>query len=309
MKNIKLIIILLFLPLLSIAEDAVVVKEALATSASAMKYIWNYKLFSFDNHYVTISSLFIGLIAFIIGIRVARYCGSQFKRKLFAFVHLDKSSTHLISRVIDYILITIVVLIVLDIARVPLTIFTFIGGAFVVSIGLSSQHLMNNFISGLALIIEGKVKVGDIIEYDGDIGRVNAIDTRVVELKTQSNIQIFIPHSKLMQETFEHWTHNNERVRLSSYFKIDQKDKDKNDINFENIIINATAQSKGVLSIPRPELLLAQMDHHILCYEVRFWINLADSDRRIVTSEVNKSVLNTLKVHNITLAKPFLNYN
>ncbi len=305
MKKIKLIIILCLMPLFSFAED---IGGALATSASIAKHVWNYKLFSFDSHSVTLSSLFIGVLVFIIGIRIAKYCGSQFKKKLFSLVQLDKGSIHLISRVVDYILMAIVVIIALDIASVPLTVFTFIGGAFVVSIGLSSQHLMNNFISGLALIIESKVKVGDIINYEGNIGRVNSIDTRVVGLKTQDNIHIFIPHSKLMQENFDHWTYVNERIRLSVSFKIDQKDKDKNDDNFENIIVDATTQSDGVLMVPKPELLLSDIDHHILCYEIRFWINLADSDRKIVISEVNKSILNTLKVHNINLAKPYIKY-
>jgi potassium efflux system protein len=303
MQKIKLIIAFFFIPLLTFAQDSSV-KGALSTSTSALMNAWNYKLFSLENQSITISSLIIGLISLIIGFRVARYFGAYFKKKLFSFIELDKNSTNLISRVIDYTLMSIVVIIVLDIARVPLTIFTFIGGAFVVSVGLSSQHLVNNFISGISLIIEGKVKVGDLIELEGTAGRVDSIESRVIELRTQDNVQIFIPHSKLMQEQFTHWTYNGGIVRLSTGFKIDQKDKTNDDANFDSIILNAIAQSPGVLNLPKPELLLAELDTHILCYEARFWINLADSDRKVVISEVNKSVLNTLNVHHILLAIP-----
>ncbi len=303
MQKMKLIIALLFMPLLAFAEEGPV-KTAISSSNSALKSIWNYKLFEFDNQPIEASSLFIGLISLIIGIKIARYCSRHFKKKLFSLVHLDKNSANLLGRMIDYILLGVIIIIVLDISRVPLTIFTFIGGAFAVSIGLSSQHLVNNFISGIALIVEGRVKVGDLIELGSVIGRVDSIESRVVEIKTQDNIQVFIPHSQLMQEQFKHWTYNGGLVRLSAKFRIEQENKDSNDNNFADIILNAVMQSSGVLTMPKPQLLLAEMDHNILCYEVRLWVNLSDSDRNIVLSEVNQSILNTLSMYKISLAIP-----
>jgi len=200
----------------------------------------------------------------------------------------------------------IIIVIVLDIARVPLTLFTFIGGAFVVSIGLSAQHLINNFISGIVLIMEGRIRVGDTIEFGDIIGKVESIESRVVEIKTQENIGIFIPHSKLMQEVFSHWTHNDDRVRISTHFKIEQKDNISNSL--EEIVLNAVMQNRNILSTPRPQILLTEFEDNLLCYEVRFWINLSHTDRRIIVSEVNNHILNALRVHNIPLAIPHMRH-
>lgn len=300
MKKMKLIIAAILTPLFAFAEEIV----AKGPATSALTSLWNYQIFEFDNQPITASSLFIALISLIIGIRIAKYCSRHFKKKLFSVVHLDKNSANLLGRVIDYILLGIIIIIVLDISRVPLTIFTFIGGAFAVSIGLSSQHLVNNFISGIVLIIEGRVKVGDLIELGGVVGRVDSIESRIVEIKTQDNIQVFIPHSQLMQERFSHWTYNGGLVRLTAKFRINQNDQNNDDANFADIILNSVMQSSGVLAMPKPHLLLAEIDHDILCYEVRFWINLNDSERNMVLSEVNKSILNTFNMHNISLATP-----
>lgn len=265
---------------------------------------WNYPVFNFDNQEVTVSNLVIGLIVFAIGLKIAKYLGSSLKNKLFSVVKFDKNSANLLSRVIDYVLVGVVIIITLDIAGVPLTIFTFIGGAFVVSIGLSSQHLVNNFISGLVLIMEGKIKVGDLIEADGQLGRVDKIESRAIELKTQDNLQITIPHIKLMQDRFTHWSRYKGKLRISTHFKIAHKGKQKKD--FRKLILDEVVKSEGVLESPAPQLLLSEFDNNLLCYELRFWLDLTYSERKAVKSEVNENILAALEKNNIELAIPYL---
>jgi small-conductance mechanosensitive channel len=262
--------------------------------------VWNYKIVSLESQSVTVANIIIAVISFIIGLRVARYLSSSFKRKLFSLIKLDRNSTNLISRIVDYLFLIIIIIIVLDIAGVPLNIFTFIGGAFVISVGLSSQHLFNNFISGIALIIESKIKVGDLIEFEDLIGRVEGVEARMVQIRTRNNMEVFIPHSKLMQERFTNWSYNGGRVRIHTELKIDQKDNINN--NFEDIVLNAVMQNHNILTIPKPQILLNSIENNILNYEVNFWINVHDVDRRVILSEVNNQILNTLRAYHIPLA-------
>jgi potassium-dependent mechanosensitive channel len=298
MKKIQLLLIFLFSPSLCLAHNKQVSKAFTSFSNG-----WNYPIFTFDNKEVTIANLVIGLAVFIIGMKIAKHLGRTLKSKLFSLMKFDRNAANLVARVIDYILVGVVIIVTLDIAGVPLTIFTFLGGAFVVSVGLSSQHLVNNFISGLVLVIEGKIKVGDLIECDSQIGRVDKIESRAIELKTQDNFQISIPHSKLMQERYTHWTSNEGKIRMYAYFKIIKKGKSKKD--FKDIVLDAVVQSEGVLSQPFPQLLLSGFENNHLCYEVRFWLDLNKSERKMVTSEVNEKILNILDEHNIDLAVPY----
>jgi potassium efflux system protein len=294
-------------PLLCLASsENPMVPKLVSNSLSIFDHAWNYKLFSLENQEITVSNVFIALISLIIGLKLASHLSKTFKRKLFSWIQLDKNSQALIGRVVDYIFTVTIVIIVLDIARVPITIFTFIGGAFVISIGLSAQHLINNFISGIALILESKIKVGDLIEFEDVIGRVENIEARMIRIKLQSNLEVFIPHSKLMQEKFTHWSCNNSRVRISTEIKIDQKDNINNDL--QDIILNAVTQNRNIITTPKPQVLLLAFENNILHYEINFWINLNNSDRKIIISEVNVQILNALKVHNISLAIPSRRY-
>lgn len=306
MSIIKLFTFMLIIPALSFAQDGISSLPVLSKIVNTLNHAWHYKLVTLDNQQsITLANILIAVISLILGLKIARHLSSNFKKRLFKLIDLDANSASLIGRVIDYLFMIIVMVFVLDIAGVPLNIFTFIGGAFVISIGLSSQHLLNNFISGIALIIESKIKVGDIIEFENIIGKVESIEARMVQIKTQTNMHIFIPHSKLMQERFTNWTYNGERVRLSTEFKIDSKDKID---NFSKIVVNAVSQNRNILTTPKPQLLLFGFDNNLLHYEVNFWINLNDVDRRFIISEVNNQIFNTLSSYNIPLAVSTINY-
>lgn len=305
-KIVKFIIsAILFIPQILLAQE-LGIKNALPGSASFFTDTWNYKVVSLDNQSITVSNIIIAFIALIIGIKLARYLSKSFKKKLFTIVDLDRNSANLISRVIDYTFLAIIVIVVLDIAKVPLTIFTFIGGAFLVSVGLSAQHLINNFISGIALIIEGKIRVGDMIEFEDIIGRVENIESRVVEVKTADNKYVFIPHSKLMQEIFSHWTYGRGVIRIDTSFKLEQQEITNED--FEEIVLNSVKQNNHILTNPEPQILLMEMVDNILRYDVRVWINLANTDRAIILNEVNKQIMSALKAQNISLAIPSMKH-
>ncbi|MEK6734421.1 MAG: mechanosensitive ion channel domain-containing protein [Pseudomonadota bacterium] len=298
-------IILILLPLFSFAHDEAggisyqgFLSEVLTVSSNA----FHYQLFNLDNQSITIGNIVIAFIALIIGLKLARRFSKSFKRKLFSLISFDSNSANLMSRVIDYLVMGIIILIALDLAGVPVTIFTFIGGALVISIGLSSQHLINNFLSGIAVIIEGKIKVGDIIGFNDIIGKVENIETRMIMIKSQDNIEHFIPHSKLMQEYFANWSYNGGRIRIATNIRIDQNDHANSDL--ETIILNAVSQSKKILARPKPQILLLSFDDNILNYEVNFWINLAETDRRIALSDVNNHILNALRSYQISLSIP-----
>lgn len=303
MQQLKLIVILVLVPFLCIASssyDSITFSNVIDNGYSFLSKVWHYKIISLESQSVTVANIIVAVISLIIGLRVARYLSYSLKKKLFSFVKLDRNSTNLISRVIDYLFLIIIIIIVLDIAGVPLNIFTFIGGAFVISVGLSSQHLFNNFISGIALIIESKIKVGDLIEFEDVIGKVEGVEARMVQIRTRTNMEVFIPHSKLMQERFTNWSYNGGRVRIHTDLKIDQKDNINN--NFEDIVLNSVMQNHHILTTPKPQILLTSIENNILNYEVNFWLNIHDVDRRVILSDVNNQILSSLRAHHIPLA-------
>lgn len=274
--------------------------EILQDVFSVINSIWNYSLFSAEGQPVAISNIILAIIFLILGLKFAKYCSNLIYNKLIKIINLDINVTNLLGKVLHYILIIIVTGIVLDIAHLPLSIFTFIGGALVVSIGVGGQHVVNNFISGLVLMIENSIKVGDLIEIDNIIGRVISIDARSINVRTQENKNVLIPHSVILQNKVTNWTETDNKVRIFTKIEINHEDVVIEDL--KEIILSAIAQNADVIPAPKPQMLLLEFNRNIMVFEINFWINLAFSSRVEVTSEINILISKLLTEHNITLA-------
>ncbi len=90
--------------------------------------------------------------------------------------------------------------------RIPLTAFVFLGGAIAIGVGFCSQTLMNNFISGLILLAEQRIKVGDPIDVDGPLGRVINFGTRCSRVRKLTGVDVLVPNSYLLEKNVVNWT-------------------------------------------------------------------------------------------------------
>jgi potassium efflux system protein len=262
--------------------------------------IWHYKLFIMDGQNVSIANFIAAIICMIFGLRLAKYLNKLIYNKLIKPINLEANITNLLGKIFHFFLIIIVVVIVLDIAHVPLTIFTFLGGAFAVSIGVGGQHVVNNFISGIILMIENPINIGDIIEVGKSVGTVESIDARSVKIKTYYNTSIYIPHSIILQNELIKWSANDNKVRLFTNLSVKHGDIPITEL--KEIIMFAVNQNKNVLAAPKPQILLTSFYGDALVLEVNFFVNLLYTSRKNALSEINCGISEVLTKHNIKLA-------
>ena len=100
-------------------------------------------------------------------------------------------------------------------ANVPLTVFTFLGGAIAIGVGFGSQNILNNFISGLILLAERPIKVGDLIQLGETYGNVTKIGARSTQIRTGENLDIIVPNSKFLENDVTNLTRRDDRLRTS----------------------------------------------------------------------------------------------
>ncbi len=173
---------------------------------NALAIIWNLTLFSIGSSNVDLGNIIIGLVFLYPGLRLSRYLTAEFRSIILSRLKIDEAAKSLIEKIVQYLLIILVFLFVMTIIGIPLTAFTVIGGALAIGFGLGSQNLVNNFLSGLILLIEHPVKVGDIVDVDSHKGTVEEIGARATRIKTFDNLRVIIPNSKLLENTFINWS-------------------------------------------------------------------------------------------------------
>ena len=266
--------------------------------------VWTYPLFAMESQPIALSNLITGIILFIIGLRVAKYISLWVRNKLLKVITIDPTVSYALGRISHYFFIIIITLIVLDISNIPITVFALVGGALAISIGAGGQHVVNNFLSGLVLMIEAPIKVGDLIEIDPETrGWVKSIDSRCVNIKTPSNTNVLVPHSVLLQQKFTNLTFKDHIIRTETFVKVLQNKLTSQEIS--DIFIEEVKKCPNILQSPRPEALLLGFEDNALSFEIQFWVDVSSSDRRRVISEVNHFIDQAINRHEIVLAVPF----
>jgi len=178
-----------------------------------LKFAWqvlNYHIIEFDGYAITLGKLLMGLLLILLGYMVSRRIATLMDRRVLGRLNLEESLRYTFRRLIFYFSFLFSILFTLHVLNVPITIFTVMGGALAVGIGFGSQNLVNNFISGLLVMAERPIRVGDYVEVEGLIGEVQTIGIRSTELRTTSNLLVVIPNTTFIEKSLINWTKSGE---------------------------------------------------------------------------------------------------
>jgi len=123
-------------------------------------------------------------------------------------------SRYAINQLVKYIVYVLAIIFALGAFGINMSLLLGGAAALLVGIGLGLQQTFNDFISGLVLLFERSVSVGDVLEVDGQVGTVKEIGLRSTRLETRGNVDFLLPNHKLVNEKVINWNHNNDKVRF-----------------------------------------------------------------------------------------------
>ena len=158
--------------------------------------------------------LFIGAVGLVVV--VARAVRSLIGSRLLARTGMDRGLQYAIGRMVYYALLVLGLMVALQTSGIEVSSVTVILGALGVGIGFGLQNIVNNFVSGLILLVERPVQVGDWIEAGGGEigGHVERIGGRSTTILTSDNITMIIPYADLVTHPIINWSHGDLRVRF-----------------------------------------------------------------------------------------------
>ncbi len=191
-----------------------------------------------------------------------------------------------ITRLVHYAVLVVGFLVLLRVLGVQLNKLAILGGALGVGIGFGLQAIVNNFASGLILLFERPLKVGDMIQIGNDMGEVKKLGLRATVVRTFDNADIVIPNSDLITGQVTNWTLANRHIRV----KIPVGVAYGTDIAKVLDILQGCAENNPmVLNQPKARALFLAFGASSLDFELRVWIG-EFSDRRLVLSELNQDI-------------------
>ena len=158
----------------------------------------------------------------------------------------------------------------------PIDKLTIILGALGVGIGMGLQNVVNNFVSGIILIFDGSLHIGDQIEVSGQAGKVKEIGLRASTLNTADGAEVIIPNGTILSQNITNWTFTNDEKRIVVRFALSGSELDANVIN--ELINNTIVNIPDVISKRNPVILFTKVTRENCWLTVRFWSTISNAD-------------------------------
>lgn len=263
-----------------------------------MKEILEYNLTVGDFH---INLLQIILAAFIIlAARILLWIIIRFFGRYFKKNHIDAGRQFALKQFIKYIVYTIATLMALEAIGIQLSVLWGGAAALMVGIGLGLQQTFNDLVSGIILLIEGSVEVGDIIKVDGLIGKVESINVRTSQIETRDNVSILVPNSKLVGENAVNWSH----TAAPSRFQVKTGVAYSSDVDLvTSLLLQAATDHPNVLKSPAPVVQFKDFGNSSLDFELHFY---STEYLRIefIKSDIRYAITRLFRQHKVEIPFP-----
>ncbi len=266
--------------------------------------IWNFTLYADKQTSIqlTVGNLFIAMFFVILGQKTARRVSHTLSNRVLRRFIKDKNSRVIYENMVFYLVFIFFFLIALKIASIPLTIFTLVGGALAIGIGFGSQNLVNNFISGLIMMIEEPIKIGDFIEVDSLTGRVEEIGARSTKIMSLEGKHYIVPNSSFLEKNVLNWTHNNDNVRTEVSVGVAYGTDSR---LVEKTLLQAAKDLENVLDNPKPFVIFDDFGDNSLVFKIVYWTYLNKiSSIYVSRSHMRFKIDELFKKNNIVIAFP-----
>lgn len=252
------------------------------------------------------SKITLGLLLWLIISITAIFILSELIRKVLANkilsrYDLDLGTRQSIATIVKYILICLGFITILQNTNVDLSALGILAGAIGVGIGFGLQNITNNFISGLIILFERPIKIGDRIEVNGVNGDVVKISARSTMVVTNDNISIIVPNSQFIDSPVINWSHHDRNVRFNIPVGVSYKE---NPERVKEILIQVAKDNPGVLKSPGPDVLFDNYGDSSLNFNLRIWTTEYTSKPRVLKSQLYYEIFKRFSAEGIEIPFP-----
>ena len=215
-----------------------------------------------------------GILAFLITVWAA-FLVSKFLRFLleedvYHHLHLAAGIPYAVSMMLHYVILLIGFFVALGALGIDLTKVTILAGAFSVGIGFGLQNVINNFVSGLILLFERPIKVGDVIEVGGNVGEVSRIGIRASVIRTADGSEVIVPNGSLISSQVTNWTFSDRQRAVEVSVNVAGGADSQRVVE---LLKSTAAAHPGVTKEPSPQVYVTNFSAGAVTFQLRAWTN------------------------------------
>jgi len=271
--------------------------ETLQAIKQFLVKVWYAELFGF----VTLGNILLLVILFASVLVVERILQRHLIRRFFAKTKLQQSLQFGLSRIIGYTLIAIGFYVAFQVVGVDLSSLAIVAASLGVGVGFGLQNIINNFVSGIIILAERPISIGDRIEVAGVAGRVTKIQLRSTTVVTNDNITMIVPNADFISNTVTNWSHGDPKVRIRVPVGVAYGSDLK---LLQRLLIEAAGEHPKALRDPSPVVLFTEFGDSSLNFELGVWTQEMTATPIHFTSEMNFIIEQKLRENGIEIPFP-----
>jgi small-conductance mechanosensitive channel len=243
----------------------------------------NSPLITLGETIITPWSIFYFVLLILLLIYVSRKIKNWLVKSVLVKSNLDSGTINSIGTITRYLIILLGLFIILQSMGIDLSTLTIIAGALGVGIGFGLQNITNNLVSGIIILFERPIKVGDRIQVEDIVGDVVRISMRATTIVTNDNISIIIPNSDFISNRVINWSHNDRNVRINIPVGVSYSEDPQ---QIKQILLSVAADNKLVLSKPEPDVIFIEFGDSSLNFKLRVWTSEMIQKPKILISDI-----------------------
>jgi small-conductance mechanosensitive channel len=255
-----------------------------------IKNIFNQVIEILNSPFITLGGINITawrIVYFVLLLFLLIFISKKIKNwlvhKVLAKSNLDLGTRTAIGTITRYTIILIGLMVILQSVGIDLSTLTVLAGALGVGIGFGLQNVTNNFVSGIIILFERPIKVGDRIEVGNISGDVVRISMRATTVLTNDNISVIVPNSEFISSQVINWSHNDRNVRFNIPVGVSYREDPE---KVKKLLLSVAEDNTAVLKEPSPDVIFDEFGDSSLNFFLRVW-----TTKLIQTPQVLKSQL------------------
>jgi small-conductance mechanosensitive channel len=245
---------------------------------------------------------FFKTVLFLIGLGIVSGMVRRFLlQRALIRTSLDEGQRYAFAHIMGYVVFLFGLLVGLQLVGLDLSNLVLLGSAIGIGLGFGLQNIANNFVSGIILLTERPVRVGDRVEVGGTNGDVVRIGARSTWVRTNDNVVIIIPNSEFINNRVTNWTVNDRQVRFNIPLGVSYGSDPE---RVREVLLEVAGRHPDVLKDPAPQILFKGFGDSSLDFHLRVWTTTRVQTPLPLASELYFSIFRAFKENGIEIPFP-----
>lgn len=263
--------------------------------------IWNFKIFGSGDNIVTLGTVLILILYLVVLIFIANKFKKLLVHRVFKRPHFDIGTSQAMASILQYVFVILGAIIIIHNSGINLSSLGLLAGALGIGIGFGLQNITSNFISGVIILFERPIKVGDRIEVGNVVGNILKISPRATTIITNDNLAIIVPNSEFINGRVINWSLHNRTVRFNFMVSVSYKE---DPTRIKKLLLEVASDNEGVLKDPQSDVLLDSFLDNNIRFNLRVWSSTYSDTPGVLQSQLYYAVYEKFKENGISISYP-----